>query len=97
MWAYHGLPCAHGLFIVATLAQEEEDDSQDGQRQRGKTGWAFQKTKLESLLSTSARAPPPFRERTNCDEVRKSRARHGRTQTQTETLAIVKQKERTKN
>lgn len=43
-WAYHGLPCAHGLFIMATLAQEEEDDSRDEQRQRGKTGWAFQKT-----------------------------------------------------
>lgn len=52
-WAYRGLPCAHGLFIMATLAQEEEDDSQDRQRQRGKTGWAFQKTRLESLFSTS--------------------------------------------
>lgn len=80
------------------LAQEEEDDSQDAQRQRGQTGWACQQTRLASLLSTcSARAPPPFREGTNCDEVRKSRARHGRTQTQTKTLAIVKQKERTEN
>lgn len=61
-WAYCGLPCAHGLFIVATLAQEEEDDSQDRQRQRGKAGWAFQKTRLESLFSTSARTPPPFKE-----------------------------------
>lgn len=59
--AYHGLSCVRGLFITATLAQEKARFTR-WKRQRGKTGWEFQKTRLEGLLSTSARAPPPLRE-----------------------------------
>lgn len=90
--AYHGLSCVHGLFITATLAQEKVRFTR-WKRQRGKTGWAFQKTRLEGLLSTSARAPPPLREGTDGDEEVKSRARHGGIQTKMKTLVTVKQKE----
>lgn len=90
--AYHGLSRVHGLFIMATLAQEKEHDSR-WKRQRGKTGRAFQKTRLEGLLSTSAGAPPPLREGTDRDEEVKSGARRGGIQTKTKTLVTVKQKE----
>lgn len=70
--AYHGRSCVHGLFITATLAQEKVRFTR-WKRQRGKTGWAFQKTRLEGLLSTSARAPPPLREGTAGDEEVKSK------------------------
>lgn len=36
VWACHGLPWVHGLFLMATLAQEEKNDSQN-KRQRGET------------------------------------------------------------
>lgn len=64
--------------------------------QWGRAGWTYWRTRLQSLLSTSARDTTSLWRR-NCQKLVESRGRHGRVPNKTKTLVIVKQKERTEN